>query len=141
MFRHKHKVAAKGCAASGAGLYVSLFALMTLGVFVAAAALQGCSTFHALQALGGGDEGTDAQDIVALHAREDLLLNNYSWLNDSEELSLGKVRIPIDRAMELLAHRGLPLAPATEQAPPMTGDEKPAIAVPLTSGFARAEHK
>ncbi|MBI2682286.1 MAG: hypothetical protein HYX26_03570 [Acidobacteriales bacterium] len=35
-------------------------------------------------------------------------LHDYRWINQSE----GKVRIPIDRAMELIAERGLP-APAT----------------------------
>ena len=45
------------------------------------------------------------------------------------------------RAMELLAQRGLPVAPAAEQAPLMTGDTKPAIAVPLTSGFARTGYE
>jgi hypothetical protein len=81
------------------------------------------------------DDGN--QDVADLHAREDLLLSNYTWLGQSREQSQGKVRIPIERAMELLAQRGLPVAAAVEQAPLMTGDEKPAIAVPLTNGFAR----
>jgi len=66
-----------------------------------------------------------------------MLLSNYTWLGQSREQSQGKVRIPIERAMELLAQRGLPVAAAVEQAPLMTGDDKPAIAVPLTNGFAR----
>src|SRR5580658_3573357 len=45
------------------------------------------------------------QEIADLHAREDLLLNNYSWVDRSQ----GKVRIPIEQAMELLAKRGLPV--------------------------------
>ena len=81
------------------------------------------------------DDGN--QDVADLHAREDLLLDNYSWADSSQ----GKVRIPIERAMELLAQRGLPVAPAAEQAPLMTGDTKPAIAVPLTSGFARTGYE
>ena len=72
------------------------------------------------------------QDIADLHKREDLLLNYYSWVDQSQ----GKVRIPIDRAMELIAQRGLPVAPAVETAPPMTGDNVPTVAVPLTNGFA-----
>ena len=40
--------------------------------------------------------------------REDLLLDNYSWVDRSQ----GKVRIPIERAMELMPQRGLPVAPA-----------------------------
>ncbi len=57
------------------------------------------------------DDGNE--DTAELHAREDLLLNNYSWA----DRSTGKVRIPIDRAMELIAQRGLPVAPAVQQSP------------------------
>lgn len=81
------------------------------------------------------DDGN--QDVADLHEREDLLLENYSWTDQAQ----GKVRIPIERAMELLAQRGLPVAAATEQAPLMTGDEKPLITVPLTSGFARTGYE
>jgi hypothetical protein len=85
------------------------------------------------------DDGN--QDVADLHAREDLLLDNYSWVGQSQEQSQGKVRIPIERAMELLAQRGLPVAQAVEQAPLMTGDQKPAVAVPLTNGFARTGYE
>ncbi len=73
------------------------------------------------------------QDIADLHAREDLLLDNYTWIDQSK----GTVRIPIERAMELMAQRGLPVAPPVEVQPPMAGDNRPAIAMPLTNGFAR----
>jgi hypothetical protein len=81
------------------------------------------------------DDG--AQDVADLHAREDLLLNNYSWVDQSQ----GKVRIPIERAMDLIAQRGLPVASAVEQAPLMTGDLKPQVLFPLTSGFARTGYE
>ena len=81
------------------------------------------------------DDGS--QDVADLHAREDLLLNNYSWADDAHS----KVRIPIERAMELLAQRGLPVAKTVEQAPLMTGDRKTVIAVPLTNGFARTGYE
>jgi hypothetical protein len=81
------------------------------------------------------DDGN--QDVADLHAREDLLLDNYSWANEAT----GKVRIPIERAMELIAERGLPVAKAVEQAPLMTGDKRPVIAVPLTNGFARTAYE
>ena len=81
------------------------------------------------------DDGN--QDVADLHAREDLLLENYSWVDQSQ----GKVRIPIERAMELIAQRGLPVAPTVEQAPLMTGDAEPTIAAPLTSGFARTAYE
>ncbi|MGO9518267.1 MAG: hypothetical protein ACLPND_14600 [Candidatus Korobacteraceae bacterium] len=85
------------------------------------------------------DDGN--QDVTDLHAREDLLLNNYSWVVKPQDQAQGKVRIPIERAMELIAQRGLPVAPAVEQAPLMTGDQKPVIAVPLTNGFARTGYE
>lgn len=72
------------------------------------------------------------QDLADLHEREDLLLNHYSWIDQSK----GTVRIPIDRAMELIAQRGLPVAPAAPAQPLMTGDNRPVITAPLTDGFA-----
>jgi hypothetical protein len=77
------------------------------------------------------DDGN--QEIADLHAKEDLLLEHYSWV-DREQ---GKVRIPIERAMELIARGGLPVAPQVEHAPPMTGDRAPVATAPLTNGFAR----
>ncbi len=76
------------------------------------------------------DDGN--QDVADLHEREDLLLDNYSWVDRSE----GKVRIPIERAMELIAQRGLPVAPAVQHEPLMAGDHIPTVTEPLTDGFA-----
>jgi hypothetical protein len=81
------------------------------------------------------DDGN--QDVADLHAREDLLLENYSWVDQSQ----GKIRIPIERAMQLIAKQGLPVAPAVEQAPLLTGDAQPTVAVPLTTGFARTGYE
>jgi hypothetical protein len=81
------------------------------------------------------------QDLAELHAREDLLLDNYSWLGQSQDASQGKVRIPIERAMELIAQRGLPVTPPMEETPLLTGDEKPLVVVPLTNGFARTGYE
>ncbi|MGP8269037.1 MAG: hypothetical protein ACLQLH_03135 [Terracidiphilus sp.] len=81
------------------------------------------------------DDGS--QEIADLHAKEDLLLENYSWVDESQ----GKVRIPIERAMELIAQRGLPVAPTVVAAPLLTGDVKPVVAVPLTNGFARTGYE
>ncbi len=44
------------------------------------------------------------QDLQALHAAEDEVLQHYAWVDRAQ----GVVRIPIERAMELLARRGLP---------------------------------
>ena len=46
------------------------------------------------------------------------------------------MRIPIERAMELLAQRGLPVAPAAQAEPLMTGDVRPVVTAPLTNGFS-----
>jgi hypothetical protein len=81
------------------------------------------------------DDGN--QDVADLHVREDLLLANYSWVDRSQ----GKVRIPIERAMELIAQRGLPVAPAVQHEPLMVGDKQPTVAVPLTNGFARTAYE
>lgn len=82
------------------------------------------------------DDGN--QDVADLHAREDLLLDNYTWVDKSK----GTVRIPIERAMEIVAQKGLPVAPAAaQQSPLLAGDQKPTITVPLTSGFARTGYE
>jgi len=82
------------------------------------------------------DDGN--QDVADLHQREDLLLAHYSWVDKSQ----GKMRIPIERAMEIIAQRGLPVAPPEQQNETlMTGDVQPKVAVPLTNGFARTAYE
>lgn len=76
------------------------------------------------------DDGN--QDVADLHERENLLLENYTWVDAAHT----KVRIPIERAMELIAQRGIAVAPAAQLPPPMTGDNRPSIQAPLTNGFA-----
>jgi hypothetical protein len=90
------------------------------------------------------DDGN--QDLADMHIRESLLLDHYSWIDRSQ----GKVRIPIERAMELIAQH-LPVAPSTEPGQPSapTYGETPEGApmeagnngivlptAPLTNGFA-----
>jgi hypothetical protein len=77
------------------------------------------------------DDGN--QDIADLHAREDLLLSNYTWVDESK----GTIRIPIERAMELIAQQGLPVAKPVQTQAEMTGDSTPTVTAPLTNGFAR----
>jgi hypothetical protein len=82
------------------------------------------------------DDGNQA--TADLHAREDLLLNNYSVVAGAA----GSIRIPISRAMEIIAQRGLPVnAQAGTTAVEMVGDEKPTVQAPLTSGFARTGYE
>ena len=53
-------------------------------------------------------------ELDTLHRDEDARLNGYGWVDQPQ----GLVRIPIERAMELIAERGLPArsgaAPAAE---------------------------
>jgi hypothetical protein len=82
------------------------------------------------------DDGNQA--TADLHAREDLLLNNYSSVPGEG----GSIRIPVSRAMEIIAQRGLPVnAQAGASSVLMAGDEKPTVQAPLTSGFARTGYE
>ncbi|MBB5340596.1 hypothetical protein [Tunturiibacter gelidoferens] len=81
------------------------------------------------------DDGNQA--TADMHAREDLLLNYYS-VTPAEN---GSIRIPISRAMELIAQRGLPVSPQAAATVEMAGDEKPVVLAPLTSGFARTGYE
>lgn len=79
------------------------------------------------------DDGNQA--TADLHAREDLLLDHYS--SDSTGM-----RMPIDRAMQLIAQRGLGSAPpAAAPKTLMAGDRVPVIHTPLTTGFARTGYE
>lgn len=84
------------------------------------------------------DDGN--MDVAEMHAREDMLLNYYSWVDEQKQA----VRIPITRAMQLIAQRGLPTEgqPATtgtqaSSEPLMAGDSPDVVTRPLTDGFAR----
>jgi hypothetical protein len=81
------------------------------------------------------DDGN--QDTADLHAREDLLLEHYSTVDGQP----GAIRIPIERAMELIAQRGLPVNQATAVPETLAGDGKPEIKAPLTTGFARTGYE
>jgi hypothetical protein len=82
------------------------------------------------------DDGN--QDIADLHLREDLLLDNYSWVNQQQ----GRVRIPIERAMEIVVSKNmLTVLPAAQTQSPMIGDEQPHVTAPLTTGFARTAYE
>lgn len=84
------------------------------------------------------DDGN--QDTADLHAREDLLLENYSTGSD---LQPGAVRIPIEQAMQLIVQRGLPKPASALQTSGklMAGDARPQVTAPLTDGFARTGYE
>jgi len=52
-------------------------------------------------------ERTPVVDLKEIRAAEDRLLSSYGWVEPQK----GVVRIPIDRAIDLLAQRGLPARP------------------------------
>lgn len=82
-------------------------------------------------------------EVAEMHAREDILLNHYSWVDEQKQT----VRIPIMQAMELVAQRGLPVegqtatngkqSIQTDEDKPMFGDGSNVVTAPLTDGFAR----
>jgi hypothetical protein len=82
------------------------------------------------------DDGN--QDVATLHAREDLYLDHYTWVDASHSA----VRIPIERAMELIVERGLPTSPAvaTDDSK-FSGADVPVVTAPLTTGFTRTTYE
>jgi hypothetical protein len=50
-------------------------------------------------------------DLSDMRAAEDQLLHHYSWVDRDK----GVVRLPIERAMDILAERGLPSRPSEGQ--------------------------
>ena len=82
------------------------------------------------------DDGN--QDLADLHAREDLLLDNYST---SSDLTPGTIRIPINQAMKLVVERGLPTATTSKTGALMAGEAAVTVQRPLTDGFARTGYE
>jgi len=60
-------------------------------------------------------------------------LNSYGWVDQKA----GVVHIPIDRAMELIVQRGLPVANPSAPSDYVAHAALPQIQAPLTTGFAR----
>ena len=76
------------------------------------------------------DDGNQA--TADLHAKEDLLLDHYSTVPGEPG-----IRIPIDRAMELIAAKGLPVQTPATTGKQLAYDATPVVQAPLTTGFAR----
>jgi len=68
---------------------------------------------------------TPVADLRAVHAAEDQILEGYAWVDPDQ----GIVRIPIDKAIDLLARQGLPARPASDE-PKQSG-----AVVPAASGL------
>src|SRR5580658_7036307 len=61
-------------------------------------------------------ERNERIEINDFRLKEEQTLNSYGWVDEKA----GVVRIPIERAIELSAHRGLPTTPKAGQIPPST---------------------
>jgi hypothetical protein len=59
-------------------------------------------------------ERNERVEIKDFRLREEQTLNSYGWVDEKA----GVVRIPIERAMQLLAQRGLPTTPKAGTVPP-----------------------
>jgi hypothetical protein len=55
---------------------------------------------------------TPSEDLATMRAREDEILDHYGWIDRSD----GVVRIPIERAIDIVAREGLPVAPPAASA-------------------------
>jgi len=71
---------------------------------------------------------TPAIDLRAVRAAEDLVLNSYGWVDQSH----GVVHVPISRAIDLLAQRGLPSRPESAAQSSTAG-----ISMPTESSLGR----
>ncbi len=69
------------------------------------------------------------RDLHALRAAEAAALDSYGWV----DRSAGIVHIPIDRAIELLAQRGLPARPPAGEPAPAAPAGAPGGAAPVVS--------
>lgn len=63
-------------------------------------------------------EKSERSEINQFRLQEEQSLNSYGWVDQKAEV----VRIPIDRAMQLIAQRGLPTTPKSGSVPPSEGN-------------------
>jgi hypothetical protein len=71
---------------------------------------------------------TPALNLKAIRAAEDQALNSYGWVDQQK----GVVRVPIDRAIDLLAQKGLPSRPQSEAQAAASG-----VSMPTESGLGQ----
>ncbi|MBO0882291.1 MAG: hypothetical protein J2P17_18525 [Mycobacterium sp.] len=69
-------------------------------------------------------EAESGQTLDRYRSLAEQKLSSYAWVNRSA----GTIRIPIDRAMDLTAQRGLPSQPAAGPTPQDTGAQSPSVA-------------
>jgi mono/diheme cytochrome c family protein len=72
---------------------------------------------------------TSPEQLAAHRAQQLAQLNGYGWVDQEA----GVARIPISRAIDLLAERGLPVGGVTTGGEPATTDTAPAVSIDLTN--------
>lgn len=102
------------------GIALALLCIVALGLLL--------GLFHYFQSVVGGEarvtaitlpapptlETNEPRELKAIREAEDHVLDSYGWVDQSK----GIVRIPIARAIDLLAGRGLPSRPQSAIPPP-----------------------
>jgi len=102
-------------------------ALLSWGMFKYFSAAQGnrvpASPFAGARQLPAGPQlqVNPREDLLRFRAEQEHALESYSWENRDD----GTVHVPIERAMELLLQKGLPVAPTASPTGPSGVAEKP----------------
>jgi hypothetical protein len=73
---------------------------------------------------------TPARDLHQYLDQQDAVLNSYGWVDQKA----GVVRIPIDRAMDLLLQKGLPVRSSAGVSPAMAGAARAGVQDPQGKG-------
>jgi hypothetical protein len=103
-------------------------ALLSWGMFKYFSLAQGnrvpASPFAGARQLPAGPQlqVNPRQDLLRFRAEQEHSLESYSWENKED----GTVRVPIERAMELLLQKGLPVAPSASATGASGDAERPA---------------
>jgi hypothetical protein len=82
-------------------------------------------------------ETNERVEIKDFRLKEEQTLNSYGWIDEKA----GVVRIPIERAMQLLAQRGLPTTPKAGTVPPSAVNVATQAAVHSDTSGKSAEPK
>jgi hypothetical protein len=82
-------------------------------------------------------EGDERREINDFREQEEQTLNSYGWVDQQA----GVVRIPIDRAMQLVAQRGLPTRTQAETEPSLAVKTGKDAARPSDTGGKPAKRK
>jgi len=75
-----------------------------------------------------------AAEAANLRGREALLLEHTTWADQTHT----RVRIPIERAMQLTVQRGIQLAPQAAARSHLAGEPTKVVTAPLTDGTLRS---